>query len=76
MAAAFLVNTVAPYLKADAAEDVHNDMLSAASDLTYPTGWMAMCERAHGLGQRYYLEALRLAGNPGTRSRTAGLSAA
>lgn len=62
MAAAFLVNTVASYLKAGGAEKVHADMLSAASDLTYLTGWMAMYERAHGLGQKYYLEALKLAG--------------
>ncbi|MET7760432.1 hypothetical protein ABZT27_37995 [Streptomyces sp. NPDC005389] len=61
MAAAFLVNTVAGYLRADASESVHRDMLSAASDLTYLTGWMAMFERAHGLGQTYYLHALDLA---------------
>lgn len=52
MAAAFLVNTVASYLKAGGAtESVHNEMLSAASDLTYLTGWMAMYERAHGSGR-------------------------
>lgn len=62
MAAAFLVNTVAPYLRAGARETVHREMLSAASDLTYLTGWMAMYERAHGLGQKYYLQALKLAG--------------
>ncbi|MFB7291109.1 hypothetical protein [Actinacidiphila glaucinigra] len=62
MAAAFLVNTVGPWLKAQASEDVHADMLAAASDLTYLTGWMAMYEKAHGLGQRYYVKALRLAG--------------
>ncbi|MFE3143509.1 hypothetical protein [Streptomyces scopuliridis] len=62
MAAAFLVNTVMPWLKAEAAEGVRSDMLSAASDLVYLTGWMAMYERAHGLGQRYYLRALELAG--------------
>ncbi|MFE1960158.1 hypothetical protein [Streptomyces sp. NPDC059479] len=62
MAAAFLVNTVMPWLKAEAAERVRNDMLAAASDLVYLTGWMAMYERAHGLGQRYYLRALELAG--------------
>ncbi|GGY85612.1 hypothetical protein CP967_24680 [Streptomyces nitrosporeus] len=62
MAAAFLVNTVAPYLRAGAREAVHRDMLSAASDLTYLTGWMAMYERAHGLGQKYYHQALKLAG--------------
>ncbi|MEW1718664.1 hypothetical protein [Streptomyces sp. NPDC093109] len=62
MAAAFLVNTVMPWLKAEAAEPVRKDMLAAASDLVYLTGWMAMYERAHGLGQRYYLRALELAG--------------
>ncbi|PVE07529.1 hypothetical protein [Streptomyces scopuliridis] len=62
MAAAFLVNTVMPWLKAEAPEGVRSDMLSAASDLVYLTGWMAMYERAHGLGQRYYLRALELAG--------------
>ncbi|MFE2292846.1 hypothetical protein [Streptomyces sp. NPDC059452] len=61
MAAAFLVNTVAGYLRADASEKVHRDMLSAASDLTYLTGWMAMYERSHGLGQTYFLHALDLA---------------
>ncbi|MFE3830071.1 hypothetical protein [Streptomyces sp. NPDC059092] len=65
MAAAFLVNTVMPWLKAEAAESVRNDMLAAASDLVYLTGWMAMYERAHGLGQQYYLRALELAGSAG-----------
>lgn len=62
MAAAFLVNTVAPYLRADASDAVKKDMLAAASDLVYLTGWMAMYEKAHGLGQRYYVQALELAG--------------
>lgn len=62
MAAAFLVNTVGPYLKARATEAVQNDMRAAASDLVYLTGWMAMYEREHSLGQRYYLKALELAG--------------
>lgn len=62
MAAAFLVNTVAPYLKAQASETVRKDMLAAASDLVYLTGWMAMYERQHALGQQYYVKALKLAG--------------
>ncbi len=62
MAAAFLVNTVAPYLKASATDRVRKDMLAAASDFVYLTGWMAMYETEHGLGQRYYLKALELAG--------------
>ncbi|MEB8337347.1 hypothetical protein [Streptomyces endophyticus] len=61
MASAFLVNTVGPWLQAQATESVHRDMLAAASDLTYLTGWMAMYEKAHGLGQRYYVQALGLA---------------
>lgn len=62
MAAAFLVNTVGPYLRADGTEDAKRKMRAAASDLTYLTGWMAMYEREHGLGQRYYVKALKLAG--------------
>ncbi len=61
MACAFLVNTVGPWLRAQATESVRKEMLAAASDLTYLTGWMAMYEKAHGLGQRYYVQALGLA---------------
>ncbi|MBL1116417.1 tetratricopeptide repeat protein [Streptomyces sp. 110] len=62
MAAAFLVNTVAPYLRADATEEVCKAMMSAASDLCYLTGYMAVDEGVHGLAQQYYLKALELAG--------------
>ncbi|MBT2385466.1 transcriptional regulator [Streptomyces sp. ISL-11] len=62
MAAAFLVNTVAPYLKADAPEPVRKAMMSAASDLCYLTGYMVVDEGVHGLAQQYYLKALQLAG--------------
>ena len=62
MAAAFLVNTVAPYLRADATESVRKAMMSAASDLCYLTGYMAVDEGVHGIAQRYYLKALDLAG--------------
>ncbi|MYS19887.1 transcriptional regulator [Streptomyces sp. SID4948] len=62
MAAAFLVNTVAPHLRADGPPEVRQAMLSAASDLLYLTGYMAVDEGLHGLAQRYYLKALELAG--------------
>ncbi|MEV6804352.1 tetratricopeptide repeat protein [Streptomyces sp. NPDC051132] len=62
MAASFLVNTVAPCLRADAPENVRKAMLSAASDLCYLTGYMAVDEGLHGLAQSYYLKALELAG--------------
>ncbi|MDT0347020.1 tetratricopeptide repeat protein [Streptomyces litchfieldiae] len=62
MAAAFLVNTVAPYLRCDASESVRHAMMSAASDLCYLTGYMAVDEGVHGLAQQYYMKALELAG--------------
>ncbi|MFE2556707.1 tetratricopeptide repeat protein [Streptomyces sp. NPDC059352] len=62
MAAAFLVNTAAPYLRADAPANVRKAMMGAVSDLCYLTGYMAVDEGLHGLAQRYYLKALELAG--------------
>ncbi|MDK0520899.1 tetratricopeptide repeat protein [Streptomyces sp. ML-6] len=62
MAASFMVNTVSSYLRADAPDDVRKAMLSAASDLLYLTGYMAVDEGLHGLAQRYYVKALELAG--------------
>jgi tetratricopeptide (TPR) repeat protein len=63
MAASFLVNTVVPYLRAEAPEDVRKAMMSAASDLCYLTGYMAVDEGLHGLAQDYYTKALELAGS-------------
>ncbi|MFH8346827.1 tetratricopeptide repeat protein [Streptomyces sp. NPDC018045] len=63
MAASFLVNTVSAYLQADAPQEVREGMLSAASDLCYLTGYMAVDEGYHGLAQQYYLKALELAGH-------------
>lgn len=62
MAAAFLVNTVTPCLRVDAPEDVRKAMMSAASDLCYLTGYMAVDEGRHELAQKYYVKALELAG--------------
>ncbi|QLE71883.1 tetratricopeptide repeat protein [Streptomyces rectiverticillatus] len=62
MAATFMVNTVAAYLRADATPEVRKGMLSAAADLSYLTGWMAVDEGYHGLAQSYYTRALELAG--------------
>ena len=62
MAAAFLVNTVAPYLRAPASDSVRKEMMRAASFLSYLTGWMAVDEGLHGLAQSYYVKGLELAG--------------
>ncbi|MET4921666.1 tetratricopeptide repeat protein [Streptomyces sp. PSRA5] len=65
MAAAFLVNTVAPYLQASASSEIRKAMMSAASFLCYLTGWMAMDEGGHGRAQEYYVKSLDLAGVSG-----------
>ncbi|MFD7285058.1 tetratricopeptide repeat protein [Streptomyces sp. NPDC059863] len=65
MAAAFLVNTVTPYLKASASSETRQSMMSAASFLCYLTGWMAVDEGAHGRAQEYYVKSLELAGASG-----------
>ncbi|MBD0738166.1 tetratricopeptide repeat protein [Streptomyces sp. CBMA29] len=62
MAAAFLVNVVAPYLKADAPSEVRKAMMSATSFLCYLTGWMAVDEGLHGTAQQYYVKGLEFAG--------------
>ncbi|OKJ16247.1 transcriptional regulator [Kitasatospora sp. CB01950] len=62
MAASYLVNTVGPYLRAEAPDAVRKAMMSAASDLCYLTGYMAVDEGLHGLAQQYYVKALELAG--------------
>ncbi|GLF94737.1 tetratricopeptide repeat protein [Streptomyces yaizuensis] len=62
LAALFLANTVAPFLRADAPGAIRKAMLSAASFLCYLTGWMAEDEALHGLAQRYYRKGLEFAG--------------
>ncbi|MFD5555379.1 tetratricopeptide repeat protein [Streptomyces sp. NPDC127068] len=62
LAAAFLVNTVAPYLSAPGPQAVRKNMFSAASDLCYLAGYMAIDEGLQGLGQQYYIKAIELAG--------------
>ncbi|MFJ5123203.1 tetratricopeptide repeat protein [Kitasatospora sp. NPDC088548] len=62
LAAAFLGSTVARYLECDASEATKKAMCSAAADLAYLTGWMAVDEGQHGLAQQYYTQALNLAG--------------
>ncbi|MFE6713182.1 tetratricopeptide repeat protein [Streptomyces sp. NPDC057695] len=65
IAAAFLVNTIVPALRATASEGVQNALRSAAADHCYLTGYMAMDERKDGLAQQYYTKALELAGSAG-----------
>lgn len=68
MASAFLVNTVAPYLRTSASERTRKAMLSSAAMACYFTGWMAMDEGLQGLAQRYYVKGLELAGAADNRT--------
>ncbi|WP_030266556.1 hypothetical protein [Streptomyces sp. NRRL B-24484] len=65
MMASFLVNSVGPWLQAAGSDRSKGGMLSAAADLTYLAGWSAVYELAQGLGQSYYVQALRLADQAG-----------
>ncbi|WP_329578984.1 hypothetical protein [Kitasatospora sp. NBC_01250] len=53
LAAAFMVNNIAPHLQATASEGVRKAVLSAAADHLYLTGYMAVDERLDMLGQNY-----------------------
>ncbi|RCV58136.1 tetratricopeptide repeat protein [Marinitenerispora sediminis] len=59
--AAYIANDVAIWLRADAAPDTRRALHAAAADLVYLAGFMAWDDDAHGLAERYYLQALRLA---------------
>ncbi|WP_405011157.1 hypothetical protein [Kitasatospora sp. NBC_01539] len=65
MMASFLVNSVGPWLQAAGTARARSGMLAAAADLTYLAGWSAVYELAQGLGQSYYVQALRLADQAG-----------
>jgi hypothetical protein len=42
-------------------DDVHRDMFSAASEMSYLSGWMAFDNSEHATAQRYFFLALKLA---------------
>lgn len=65
LAAAFAVNTLAPYLRARATPSVQAAMLSAAADHCYLTGYMASDEGLDGVAQSYFVKALELSGQAG-----------
>ncbi|MGH3915276.1 MAG: hypothetical protein ACRDTC_17995 [Pseudonocardiaceae bacterium] len=59
--AAYLVNDVVPLLRGTTGR-ARPALFRAACQLTYLAGWMAVDGGANGLGQRYYIQAVRLAG--------------
>ncbi len=59
--AAYLVHDITPLLHA-AAGPVRQDLFAAAAEVAYLAGWMAADDLRPGLAQRYYIQAVRLAG--------------
>ncbi len=62
--AAYLVNDVTPLLRGTTGQ-ARPVLFQAASQLAYLAGWMAVDGGANGLGQRYYIQAMRLADEAG-----------
>ncbi len=58
--AAYLVHDVAPLLRG-VRGPARPELFGAAASLAYRAGWMALDDHAHGLAQRYYIAAARLA---------------
>lgn len=59
---AYLSTDVAGYLRGSFASDAdRRAMFSAAAELAYLAGWKTFDSGHHGLAQRYYVKALRLA---------------
>ncbi|KWW98455.1 hypothetical protein LI90_75 [Carbonactinospora thermoautotrophica] len=69
--AAYLADDVAAYLRGSYSDKVGRALYRAAGELVYLLGWMAYDDEQHGLAQRYYIQAVRLAtegGDPLMRS--------
>ncbi|GGM27810.1 MULTISPECIES: Tat pathway signal protein [Micromonospora] len=58
----YLTSDVAGYLQGRFSSlNDRRDMFSVAAEMTYLAGWKAFDSSLHGLAQRYYVQALRLA---------------
>lgn len=57
----YLDSSVAPLLRGTYTEEVGRDLFAAAAEMTRMVGWMAYDSEAHGIAQRYLVQALRMA---------------
>ena len=64
----YLEHELEPMLRGSYGEQTGRRLFSAAADLTRLAGWTAYDIAAHGLAQRYFVQALRLAQAAGDRS--------
>ncbi|SFC71202.1 regulator [Streptomyces aidingensis] len=63
----YLEHELEPMLRGSYSEQAGRRLFSAAADLTRLAGWTAFDVAAHGLAQRYFVQALRLAQSAGDR---------
>lgn len=63
----YLEHELEPMLRGSYSEQTGRRMFAAAADLTRLAGWTAYDIAAHGLAQRYFVQALRLAQAAGDR---------
>ncbi|MFC0862212.1 hypothetical protein ACFHYQ_07875 [Sphaerimonospora cavernae] len=66
---AYLHDQVAPLLRGSYTDAVGRALFAAAAEMLQLAGWMAYDLERHGLAQRYYIQALRLAKASGAQSR-------
>ncbi len=60
-------------LRMAAADDVRNELYSAAAEITQLAAWMSYDAGSHGLAQRYFIQALGLADMAGDRLLAASI---
>ncbi len=72
----YLDSNVAPLLRGTYTEEVGRDLFSAAAEMTRMVGWMAYDAEAHGIAQRYLVQALRMARTAGDAALSAEILAA
>ncbi|KAA9374853.1 tetratricopeptide repeat protein [Microbispora cellulosiformans] len=65
----YLHDHVAPLLRGSYTDAVGCSLFAVAAEMLQLAGWMAYDLERHGLAQRYYIQALRLAKASGTESR-------
>lgn len=66
---AYLHEQVSPLLHGSYTDAVGRSLFAAAAEMLQLAGWMAYDLERHGLAQRYYIQALRLAKASGVQSR-------
>ncbi len=69
----YLEHETEPMLRGTYGEQTGRRLFAAAADLTRLAGWTSYDIAAHGLAQRYFVQALRLsqaAGGTGPTART------